>query len=160
MCSCACVWDKTTCGFTTNLHHNPNIQHTHTLTHTELSFKKRHPRSLYTLPLFKSLKPSAHQSLSWVCLFMGFNEQHGPKVEARKQTETWVKRSVCVCVGVFRREYHSLRGNERKKLLIFTLHPCSVRYNSHSVLGAASQIALKRRAALLVAFQPAFTKPW
>lgn len=48
----------------------------------------------------------------------------------------------------------------RENLLTATLHPSSVQsYTYFGMLAVVSQIALKRRAALLVAFQPAFTKP-
>lgn len=109
----------------------------------------------------KPLKPSTHQSLSWTCLFMAFNEQHGPKVEARKQT--W-HMGVCPCACW--EENITIWGlpEERKwerNLPICALHPPSIQsYTFFSRLAVVSQIALKIRAALLVAFQPAFTKPW
>ena len=92
---------------------------------------------------------------------MAFNEQHGPKVEARKQT-----RHMGVCPCVCWEENITIWGlpKERKwdrNLPIVALHPSSIQgYTYFSRLAVVSQIALKIRAALLVAFQPAFTKPW
>lgn len=51
---------------------------------------------------------------------MFFNDQHGPKVEARKQMDTWVKRSVCLLLvenGVYQSE------NEKTNLLIRLILP-------------------------------------